>query len=503
MHPGGIIVLLLAAIVALSCLVRDRTAPLPMALLGGAAMALTLVKINVGIFALTAVALVCAVSYPALAKRRWLRPLIEIGFVVLPLLLMRSRLDYAGVGHYALHVCAAALAVVIALRVRTVGHRDSKELWWFGGGIFAIGVAVLLVVLAAGTHLSELIDGLIRFPLFFSNVVFFLVKLPKASYILDLLPLAGVLGYWYLVRNREVHLNAVWICLVSVLSISVGLFMAYPMIWSIALSTDYTRYYLPLFIRWGLLSFVWVALIPPPGPPDRDTQFARLLVPPLAVLQALHAFPMAGSQRWWSTFLLIPVGALCIANGVRWINFGLNSNSQAEPRAPLAIRAIAPAIVMAVLVSNVGVQLKQELKQVRADYEDRVSLGLPGAEEIHVLPQYAATFQAIVAAINEKCNSFVTQPGMGSFYLWTEQEPPTGYTTISSLSLLTAAHQEEMVEAIRSIDGLCLLTVSGGVTNLPGAKGSPLVAYLHHGFVPIAKFKGYELLKRKGRSSRP
>jgi hypothetical protein len=499
-HPNGIVVLLLAAIVALSCLVRGRTSPWPMALLGGTAAALTLVKINIGIIALIAVALVCAISYPGFAQRRWLRPLIEIGFVVLPLLLMRSRLlDTAVVRHFALHVCAAALAVVIALRVRHVSQRDSKELWWLGVGIVAVGVTILLVVLAAGTDPSQLFDGLIKFPLLVRDVVvlYWPLVLPEPSYILDLLPLAGVLGYWYLVRNRKVRLNTAWIWLVWGLSIAVGLLMAYPMIWSIALNTDYTRS-MPYTIRWSLLSFVWVALIPPPGPPDEDTQFARLLLPPLAVLVQLYNYPVGGSHLWCSTLLLIPVGALCIANGVRWITFGLNSNSPAEPRTRLAIRLIAPAIVMAILVSNVAVRLPQELNRARADYEDGVSLGLPGSEEIHLEAPTAApaNFQAIVAAINENCNSFVTVGALNFFYLWTGQEPPAGFSVISALFLVD---QEAEVEAIRSIDGLCLVTRTGVVTspNASKARPGPLVAFLHQGFVPIAKFKDYDLLKRK------
>ena len=167
MHPGGIIVLLLSATMAFSCFVRDRTSPFSMALLGGAVMALILVKINVGIFALAAVVLVCVVSYPALARRRWLRPVVEVGFVALPLLLMSSKAGEAWARHYALHVSAAALAVVIALRARCVGRRDSKELWWLGGGLLVVGVTVLLAILAAGTSPSGLIEGIIKLPLRF------------------------------------------------------------------------------------------------------------------------------------------------------------------------------------------------------------------------------------------------------------------------------------------------------------------------------------------------
>ena len=274
--------------------------------------------------------------------------------------------------------------------------------------------------------------------------------------------------------------------------------MAFAVIVSITRFTPLRRYF-PIFPV-GLLSFAWVALIQPPGKPDEGTQFARLLLPPLAVLQALHAYPVAGSQQFWSTLLLIPVGALCIANGVRWIAF--SRGGQSARRAPFAIGAIAATVAMVVLVS---IHLKQGLDQVRAAYGGSVSLGLPGAKDVRVSPEEAANYQAIVAAIDENCGSFVTLPGMYSFYLWTQQEPPADYKATDLTTLSDDARQQRVIEAIRSIDGLCLLE-NAPLARWWGAGGvmppGPLVRYLHHGFVPIAKFGDYQLLKREGSGSR-
>jgi len=242
-------------------------------------------------------------------------------------------------------------------------------------------------------------------------------------------------------------------------------------------------------------SCAWVALIQPPGKPDGVTRFARLLLPPLAVLQGLHAFPVAGSQVLWSSFLLVPVGALCVANGVRGIASSLGG--QRERRAALAIGVIAATAAMAVLVDD---QLRWGLAQARAAYDSSVTLGLPGAEGVRVNPGEAAQYQAIVAAIDENCESFVMLPGMNSFYIWTRQEPPTGYNTTGWPTLFDAAHQERVIEDTRSIDGLCLLENIelaqgwGGGSIPPG----PLIDYLRRGFAPIAQFGGYQLLKRDG-----
>lgn len=490
MHPIGIIVLLLSAIMAFSCFLRDRASPFAAALLGGTVMALILIKINVGIFALAAVTLVCVVSYPALARRRWLRPLVEVGFVALPLLLMSSNAGEAWARQYALHVCAAALAVVIALRTRSVGRRDSKELWWLGGGFLLVGLTVSLALVAAGTSPSAIIDGVILQPLRLPNIMSFPLRLRSWTYVLDLLALVGALGYAYVARNREARPSPSWTWLLATLSILIGFFMAVAVI---SATTPYSGL--------DLVCFAWIALIQPPGEPNQRTRFARLLLPPLAVLLTLQAYPFAGSQAHWSALLLIPVGALSMANGVRWIAF--SRGSQSARRTPLAISAVAVTVA---LVALVGITIKQGFDQVRAAYGGSVSLGLPGAVDVRVSAGEAANYRAVVAAIDENCKSFVMLPRMNSFYFWTRQAPPTGYDAAGWSMAYDDSAQQRAVDAIRSVDGFCLLENAALMTGfwkpLIGQSASPLERYLHHGFAPIAKFGDYQLLKREESASR-
>jgi hypothetical protein len=501
MAGGGTAVLFVSMLVTISCFVRDRTSRFSMALLGGALMALILVKINVGTFALVALVLVCVVSYPALARRRWLRPVVEVGFVALPPLLMTSKAGEAWARHYAVHVAVAALAVVIALRARDAGRRDSKELWWLGGGLLVVGVTVCLAILATGTSPSGLIAAVITQPLRFASAFSYPLRLSNWTYVLDLLAVVGALDYWYVARNREARPKLAHTLLVSGLSILVGLYMAFSVIEGKTLFTPLGLFCSTLGLYCSpldMLCFAWVALVQTPGKPDEGTQFARLLLPALAVLQGLHAFPVAGTQVTWSALLLIPVGALCIANGVRGIAFSFGG--QTVRRALFAIGAIGAAWVMAVLVDS---QLVQGLERARGLHDAWVPLGLPGAENVRVSPKDAVNYQAMVAAIDQNCKSFVMLPEMHSFYFWTQQEPPTGYDATGWTSQFDAAHQQRVIEATRSIDGLCL------VENVPLAQfwgageipPGPMVRYVHRGFVPIATFGDYQLLKRAGSGS--
>jgi hypothetical protein len=494
MHPGGIICLLLASIVAISCLVRAKVSVGAMALLGGAVMALVLVKINVGAFALAALGLACVVSYPALARRRWIRPLVEVAFVAIPLLLVTSKLGEAWARHYGVHVAVAALAVVAALRARSTGRRSSEELWWLGGGLVVVGLTICATIMATGTSLSGLIDGIFKQPLRQSDAFSIPLALSNRIYLFDLLGLSGALVYWRLARARSAPPGSAWVALTSLAGILIGAEMALSVIGRTVLfdATTFAGYQL------SFLAFAWIALVPRADGEEDGAAFARLFLPPLAVLQALHAFPVAGSQVQWSAFLLIPVGAICVANGVRGL--AASVSGAGERRALAALGAVSVAVVMLVLVN---IQLRQPLREARAAYDGSVSLGLPGATRVRLSQPEVQLYQEVTAAIDDHCRSFVMLPGMNSFYLWTQQDPPTGFNATGWPTLFDQAHQRRVIDETRAIKGLCLLE------NEPLAKGwgagkipnGPLVRYLHRGFRPIAAFGDYKLLKREAGGS--
>lgn len=494
MHPGGIICLLVAAVVVVSCFVRDRVSPYAMATLGGVLAALVLVKINVGFFAVAAVAFACVVSYPALSGRRWLRIVAEIALVAIPVLLMLSKFDEGWARHYAVHVAAAALALVIVLRAREDGRRSSEELAWLLGGFALVFVFVCVAILAAGTSFDGLLEGIVRQPLRQADAFTIPLQLSRQVYTLDLLALAGAAAYWYASRRRQGPPGPTWTAVTSVLGIGVGLAMAL----SVNGKLVFVDVSFPGF-QFGMLAFAWVALLAAPGEDRPAVSFARLLLPLLAVLQALHAFPVAGSQTLWSTFLLIPVGALCVANGVRGLAAVLDE--EAERRALGAFGALA-ALGLTLFVANT--YLRQPYDNNRAAFASGIHLDLPGAESVRLGQGEVDLYRQVSAAIDRNCDSLLMLPGMDSFYVWTELEPPS-YTATGWPTLFDDAHQRRVIDDTASIEGLCLLRNFpladgwGGGTIPPG----PLVSYLERGFQPLAKFGDYELLRREGAAGAP
>lgn len=485
MHPGGLICLLLAVIFAISCGIGRGISTGPMALLGGAIAALILVKVNVGAFALAAVILVCSATYPAITSRRWVRLAIEIGFVSLPILLIASQLGEAWARQYAAHVAIAALAIVIVLRTRSPGARSDEELLWLFGGLALTAAAICLAVLGSGTSPGGLLDGVIGQPLRQADAFTIPLLAPSELIVIDLIALAIAFAYRHAARGNP---SRSWLAVFYVLSIGVGLALALSAAGrSLSLEVNLSPGY-----RMGLLAFAWVALIPGPKQMAGFTGFARILLPPLAVLQALHAYPVAGSQIAWSVFLLIPVGALCIANGVRGL---ADCVSEPRERRSLAIAGSLVAVALAAFVVSSTVRVP--LRDARAVYNALEPLDLPGTSA-RVQPSEADLYRGVTAAIQRNCRSLLMLPGMNSYYLWTEQDPPTGFNATAWPTLFDDDLQQRVVSATESIDGLCLLE------NAPLAAGwsggtipdAPLVRYMQQRFEPIASFGDYRLLKR-------
>jgi hypothetical protein len=220
---------------------------------------------------------------------------------------------------------------------------------------------------------------------------------------------------------------------------------------------------------------------------------AESLLAPHAVMQTLHAFPVAGSQIGWGSVLLPCLGAVCIAHGARAL-------VGAQPRRPNAtvVRVAAQAASFALIALLGYTVLYAPFEGARARYDAATSLALPGAERVRVSPDVAATYQSIARDMAANCPTTVMMPGMNSFYLWAKQEPPTGWNAGIWMALFDDALQERVVQVIRKIDSLCLLR-NDKVTELwTGERtyDAPLVRYLSAGFAPLTARGSYELLKR-------
>lgn len=485
MHPIGLIALTLAAILVIASFVGEGDSPYPLALIGAAVAALVLTKINVGAFAAISVAMACAVSYPFLWRARWPRILIEAIFVLTPIVLLASKFHEGWVKHLAVHVAAAALAAVIALRAVRPAERRGFELRWLVGGFVVLAVVSCAAIVGSGTSIHGLIEGTISQPLHQSDAFTIPLLLAHRIYAYDIVGLGAAVAYWYGMRRGGERTQG-WLAAWSLFSIVAGITLALSVTGAALPFDGRTVEGYPL----SMLCFAWVALIAiVPGEKPRFT-FARLLIPLLAILQSLHGYPVAGSQTFIATVLLIPVGALCVANGVRGLARLVPAGSD---RLAMAGFGALVAIVLGWFVVNSS--LKEPLDHARAVWNSAISLKLPGSHDIRLgIPEEIEIYEDTADAIKKECAATLMLPGMDSFYLWAEQEPPS-FTATAWPTLFNEAHQRAVIEATEGTKDLCLLrnqAIGWEETN------GILVQYLEQGFEPIGKWGDYELLRRDG-----
>src|SRR5918996_2865582 len=165
MHPGALLGLLLLTMVLVTVAVFPRYPAAALALLGGLGAAASLVKINVGAFALIAIASAVILT----SQFRSFDVLLKIGaalaFSVTPFAVMARDLGAEWARSYAALVGLSALAVaVVAARVRTTRGGVARLLWFIGG---AGGTALLVsaITVATGSGVGALLDGALIQPL--------------------------------------------------------------------------------------------------------------------------------------------------------------------------------------------------------------------------------------------------------------------------------------------------------------------------------------------------
>jgi len=383
--------------------------------------------------------------------------------------------------------------VVIALRARAPGERRGGDLWWLVGGFVVLAAVSCLAILGAGTSPGGLVDGVIKQPLRQADAFTIPMHLSRRLYAFDLVAVAAALAYWYGARRRDREPSQLWLAFWSLFAIAVGVTMAMAVTGQLLPFNDRSLSGYQL----SMLPFAWVALLATAPGPERSPSFARLLLPLLAALQALHAYPVAGSQTLLAVVLLIPVGALCVANGVR----GLGRLTAVGPdRVALAGFGIVLAVVLAWFIGNS--YLREPLKIARGSYNSGYELDLPGSSEIRLgSEEEVALYRDISEAIRDNCPATLMEPGMDSFYLWAQQEPPS-LTATGWETLFTDADQEQVIADTAAVEGLCLLRNKALAAGW-GEGDGPLVRYLEEGFTLIGRWGEYELLRRDGPAAQP
>ena len=252
------------------------------------------------------------------------------------------------------------------------------------------------------------------------------------------------------------------------------------------------------------LPLAWVAALPS----ARDAagaraRLVRLLIPSLAVLQTLVAYPVAGSQQWLGAILLVLCGAMCLADG----GYELVQWSREHPGRGSLAAAGVPAVFLALAVGTTFQEIVQPFQTNHDAYRAGIPLRLAGATRVHVAPPLAHAFASAVSTLRARCRTVISLPGMYSFNLWSGLPSPTPLGVAEPLwSELSSTQQQAVLRAARASADLCLMRNDLNARSWNGGAlppHVPLVAYLEDDFVPIVQLGPYVVEARRPGAASP
>lgn len=486
-HPGGLIALLVAvaAVLGYRCLARGQVDAWA-GLVGLVAGALMLTKINVGGFVVLAALAWIALHHASAGLRRWAPWLVAVGGGLVPLALMRPMLGIGWVQTYALIFAAAAIAAAVATARAAPATATWRTLGWAVAGGAAACVAVVGAVLFRHTSLADVFTGVVLNPL----------RHPAAFNLRYVWPTGA----------------AAW-ALVSVLLVVAAILAARPAPRLVATVVAGLRLAATFGLGFALLTFpaaspdrlvfgfgapcLWFFLWPLPGAHAAHRP-AYAWLAWLWLGQFLHAFPVAGSQIAWGTFLALPIAAIGAHEAVTWLIKQYRSPSALIPRPAF----VAGQCLLAALALGLG----WRFASLGQRYLEGSDLGLPGAEIMRLPSESSALFRLLAANANAHGDLLFSEPGMFSLNLWTGQPTPTLANTTHWFSLLSAEKQQAIIRTLAAHPLACIIRQRDHIdflTRRSFAPAGPLHDYITAEFEPAFTLDDFEFCVRKGRTIEP
>lgn len=491
MHASGVVCVLLGLTVALVSFVLPHRPRAALLTLGALVAALALTKVNVGGYSAIAVAYATVMTFPTLRRVAPLRWLAAAALVVIGPILMAGNLSQRWTQEYAILAVAGGLAFVLVSNVAresTNGDAEAARRWmlWLLSGFAACAVLVIAIVLALGSSLSAFFQETVITPLNQGHA--FTVPISfNGLYVV--LGVGMVAVAWAIRRQRAGSGRGDQPDLLGALA----RILAALAIWlPIALARYRANFDLAI-------TFAWVAAIPS----TRDTgspqsRFTRILLPALAILQALVAYPVAGSQVKFGSLLFLVCGAVCFADG--WSDLEAWGAAARTGYSVRTLRRIMIGLAGTLAVVLAFQSVVSPMQSFRKTYDAEPHLPIAGATRLHLPAAQVSAFTHITTLLRSRCKSVITLPGLLSFNLWSGLPAPSGLTAEPFWHLLSRAQERSAFARAKATPGLCAVRSNQLVafwdpgTPLPQV---PLVRFIEHEFTPIARYRGYVVSVRR------
>jgi hypothetical protein len=419
LHPGSMIVLLVAVMAYgfAGYAMERRTAYL--VVIGAAAGALLMTKVNVGLFAVAAIVIGFVAGNPRFP--RWFRVAVVVGAVVMPFAITSQLLNEMTTAQLAVLVSFTLLMTLVALHADPVTLPPRELLVTATAAAGAVLVSWVWP-LATGTSLPRLLYGVFIHPLRQTDNLTIAFE-PKIIWITIVLTVVG--AYLVTARRRGLPTSPVPPRLIDAALASTG-----AVVLGLALFSGNAAW-MPAIVLLPMLAFL--AKVP------RRVRIALRFLVPFAILQMLHAYPVAGSQlKWGMVAMCVPC---VIGLGAGLERLALWRITDAPVRVAL-VGALCSIIVLAAGVWPVSLWDR---------YLKAEPLDLRGARLVRVDPETKDRLQSLTSLVRRHCDTFYSAPGLNSLYVFTGLPTPSGMLA-SWPGVLDEREQRELAEQLAAAD---------------------------------------------------
>jgi hypothetical protein len=471
-HPGGLIALVTAVglAAAVEALWRGRTS-LATLVLGGAGAALILTKINVGLLWVCSAGAFLLLATVPRDRGAWLA---GAGLAVLPFILMKPLLGEPWVLNLAVMFALSGVAVCVLAATESLPAMNRRD-WLAGfGGLAGLGVIIVVIILARGTSVRGLLDGVLLDPLRHPLNFHFGFLWPPIAWVL-LGTTVVVTGLWCWRPALRGHLAD---GVAGLRLVALGCYAWQAETW---LTINGVGHMISL-----VLPLTPLFLLPLDARPTGDhRRQAAILVALVGLGQVLHAYPVAGTQMAWGSFLLLPL----LVSGLAEAAIHLARRVQ---RSGLEIAVAAIALVAAAW------QTRLLLNQSWERWTHSDALELPGAESLRPQENVRYALRILTANAGLHADLLYSRPGMFSFNLWSGVPTPTERNATHWFWLLSPAEQQAIITRLQAEPRTAIISSRPLVDFLDQKIGltitGPLNDFIRGHYRQLFSVSGYDFL---------
>jgi hypothetical protein len=486
MHPGSTITVLVAGTAWLGWELlhagRIRSFAITVGLAGAV---LGLIKINIGAFVVLSTGFWLVLASPTPLARHWKLALAGLG-LCLPAVMMRSLLEEPWVQVFAIIAGLSIAGTVLAAESGSRAKPAGRSAWfWFLGTGLGVTLGIVVLTLARGTSLAALWEGVIVAPLKHPGIYAFPLRWRPGVLPVALAALGLVIASMRRPDDQRLILVIAWVRITAV-----ALFQLTLLPWfSASQAAIGLCYGLPLA---GLFALPLRRANTPASPADQ----ARAWIALLFVFQSLHAYPVAGSQLNWGTFLWVPLMALGLQEALDVVL--ATRSAQASRR-----------IWGGVKIGLIGLTASMLFILLSVAHNNRLNcepLALPGAEKIGLPANINSAIRVITENARVHGDMLLSLPGGFSLNLWSGVSTPTLANATHWFSLLTPERQEAIIERMKASPRAIFVVQHNILASLLKAgfhPGGPAMEYLRASYRRAFAIEGYSFWVHKDRSIAP